>query len=95
MKPEDIKLQLQILFEDLASNCNDEWVSKAQCKKDAYEAYESALNLIDEMFSSITRVEFITEDGMHYATRWCGEGKQFKLSIQDNGRTLKLFEVED
>jgi hypothetical protein len=68
MKPEDIKLQLQILFDDLASNCNDEWVSKAQCKQDAYEAYETALNLIDEMYSSITR---------------------------DNGRTLKLFEVED
>jgi hypothetical protein len=49
MKPEDIKLQLQILFEDLASNCNDEFASKAQCKQDAHDAYESALNLIDEM----------------------------------------------
>jgi hypothetical protein len=57
MKTEDIKLQLQILFDDLASNCNDEWVSKAQCKQEAYDAYERALNLIEEMYSSITIVE--------------------------------------
>jgi hypothetical protein len=94
MKIEDIKLQLQILFEDLASNCNDEWVSKAQCKQDAHDAYERALNLIEEMYSSITRVEVVTEEGRVY-TKWCDDGKQFKLSLQDDGRTLKLFEVED
>jgi len=95
MKIEDIKLQLQILFEDLASNCNDEWVSKAQCKQDAHDAYERALNLIDEMYSSITRVEVITTSGRDYL-RCVREGEaNFKLSLQDDGRTLKLFEVED
>ena len=94
MKPEDIQLQLQILFEDLASNCNDEWVSKAQCKQDAYDAYKEALNLIDEMYSNITRVEVITSTGREYG-RWCDEFKKFSLSLQDEGRTLKLFEVED
>jgi len=48
MKIKDIKLHLQILFEDLASNSNDEWVSKGQCKQEAYEAYEKALELFDE-----------------------------------------------
>jgi hypothetical protein len=94
MKPEDIKMQLRGLFDDLASNCNDEWVSKAQCKQDAYEAYEEALNLIEEMYSSITRVKAITKIDRD-CTRWCAEGKVFKLSLQDDGRTLKLLEVED
>ena len=91
MKPEDIKLQLQILFEDLASNCNDEWVSKGQCKRDAYDAYEEALRFIEEMYSSITRVEVITTSG-----RECSHsGSEFKLSLQDDGRTLKLLVIED
>jgi len=33
MQIKDIKLQLEFLFQDLASNCNDEWVSKGQCKQ--------------------------------------------------------------
>jgi len=91
MKTEDIKIHLQILFEDLASNCNDEWVSKGQCKRDAYDAYEEALRLIEEMYSSFTRVSVITTSG-----RECSHsGGKFKLSLQDDGRTLKLFEVED
>ena len=90
MKTEDIELQLQWLFEDLASNCNDAWVSKAQCKQDAYEAYERALSLIKEMYSSITRVEVITtESGREYSR----QGSKFELLLQDDGRTLKLFEV--
>jgi len=92
MKTEDIKLQLQGLFEDLASNCNDEWVSKAQCKKDAHDAYETALNLIEELYSSVTRVEVITTIERDY-TRWCDDHQKFKLSLQDDGKTLKLFEV--
>jgi len=92
MKTKDIKLQLKILFEDLADDCSAEWVSKAQCRQDAHDAYESALNLIDEMYSSITRVEVISSKGREYG-RWCDEGNQFKLSLQDDGRTLKLFEV--
>ena len=94
MKPEDIKIQLQGLFEDLASNCNDEWVSKAQCKQDAHDAYETALNLIEEMYSSITRVEFITSSVKDYV-RQCDKNRKFKVSLQDDGTTLKLFEVED
>jgi transcription termination factor Rho len=94
MKTEDIKLQLQILFQDLASNCNDEWVSKAKCKKDAKDAYKKALRLVEEMYSSITMVDIITEYGRGYS-KVCADGRQFKLSLRDDGRTLKLFEVED
>ena len=90
MKTEDFKIQLQGLFEDLASNCNAEWMSREACKKDAYDAYESALNLIDEMYSSVTRVEVITtESGREYSR----QGSKFELLLQDDGRTLKLFEV--
>jgi hypothetical protein len=46
------------------------------------------------MYSSINAIEVTTALGTDYA-RWCDEGRQFKLSLQDNGRTLKLFEVED
>ena len=91
MKPEDIKLQLQILFEDLADICNEDWMAESKYKQNAHDAYERALNLIDEMYSSITRVSVITTSG-----RECSHsGSEFKLSLQDDGRTLKLFEVED
>jgi hypothetical protein len=36
MLSEDVKLQLLGCFEDVASNCNSDYVSKAQCRKEAY-----------------------------------------------------------
>lgn len=93
MKTAEIKLQIQIQLEDLASNCNDEWVSKAQCKQDAYDTYESVLELIEEMYSSITRVEVITDQGRVYP-KWCNDDMRLVPSLQDEGRTLKLFEKE-
>ena len=56
---------------------------------------------IDEIFtyfesqlSSITRIEVISPAGRDYG-RWCREFNHFKVSIQDDGKTLKLFEVSN
>lgn len=39
--------------------------------------------------SKITRVEVIDENGRSY-TKYCKEG-EMTLSVQDDGRTLKVF----
>jgi hypothetical protein len=38
-------------------------------------------------FPKVTRVEVIDEDGRVYS-RWCAK---VELSVQDDGRTLKMF----
>jgi hypothetical protein len=52
---------------------------------------DEAIRLVEEYFSSITRVEVITTKGREYVKR-CDSKAHFKLSLQDDGRTLKLFE---
>lgn len=42
--------------------------------------------------SIIDRVEFIGK-GEREFVRYCKEGHQFRISLQDDGRTLKIFEV--
>ena len=42
--------------------------------------------------SIIDRVEFIGSKEREFV-RYCEEGHQFRISLQDDGKTLKIFEV--
>ena len=46
---------------------------------------------IDESLDSLTRVEFIGQ-GREFI-RYAKDGKRFEVQIQDQGRTIKIFEV--
>lgn len=66
------------------------------------EAYADKLisrsELIDKIYddfeSKFTRVEIISASGRVFCDR-CDDNSHYVLSIQDDGKTLKLFEVKD
>ena len=65
------------------------------------KVYSSDLDLdtiIDTIYndfeSKFTRVEIISSLGRVFCSK-CDNGKHYELSIQDDGKTLKLFIVKD
>lgn len=59
------------------------------------EALDTSMKILQDhplLSTKITRVEVISEYGRVFSDR-CKEGKFYKLSLQDDGRTLKLFEI--
>lgn len=49
---------------------------------------------IEALQSNFTRVEIISAGGRVFCGR-CDDNSHYVLSIQDDGKTLKLFEVKD
>ena len=44
--------------------------------------------------NKLTRIEIIGDEG-RVVVQYAPEGKHYMMMIQDDGRTLKFFEVED
>lgn len=50
--------------------------------------------IYDDFESNFTRVEIISSLGRVFCDR-CSDNRHYELSIQDDNRTLKIFEVKD
>lgn len=60
-----------------------------------YDNLKFAVNKIyDDFESKFTRVEIISSLGRVFCDR-CSDNRHYELSIQDDKRTLKIFEVKD
>ena len=60
-----------------------------------YGNLKFAVNKIyDDFESKFTRVEIISSLGRVFCDR-CDDNSHYVLSIQDDGKTLKLFEIKD
>lgn len=46
------------------------------------------------MMNKLTRIEIIGDEG-RVVVQYAPEGKHYMMMIQDDGRTVKYFEVED
>ena len=96
MTKEEILNQIQFTIVDAVENCNDAYVSHGTAHDEAIDAYNQVAEYIDELLtrqlSAISRVEVITEKGRVYS-KWVRDNHAFKISLQDDNRTIKIFEV--
>lgn len=58
-----------------------------------YKNIQSVVEL-QELQTKFTRVEVISSLGRVFCDR-CDNDRHYRLSIQDNGKTLKIFEIKD
>lgn len=96
MTSEEILTQIQFTIVDAVENCNDAYVSRGAAHDEAIDAYNQVAEYIHELLarqlSTISRVEVITEKGRVYS-KWVRDNHAFKISLQDDNRTIKIFEV--
>lgn len=86
----------QIVLEDEPEEgiCTiDEIAEENEFLKARVEQLEKELQQISLGKNPITRVTVVTSEGREYET-WLDDHSEFMLEFQDDGRTLKLFEID-
>jgi len=86
MTEEEIKTQIQIAIIDACENSSLSFYSKDEISN----CYSVILELMKNQTSNVTRVEVVGKNGREF-TKLIKTGK-YIIMLQDENRTLKLFE---
>lgn len=71
-------------------------INMAETMKVAYfdDELDETIEELEALQSKFNRVEVISSSGRVFCDK-CDSGRHYELSIQDDNRTLKIFEVKD
>ncbi len=75
---------------EILKSYQDEIQTSVPSSIDIGEAVEE----LEALQSKFNRVEVISSSGRVFCDK-CDSGRHYELSIQDDNRTLKIFEVKD